>query len=138
MRAVLDTNVLISALLSPQGTPARLLVAWLEGHFELIVSPKLLAALERALAYPKLRSRVPADEAREFIGFLSDQATMAPDPPPHPLLRASDPGDDYLLALAAAQSAMLVSGDSHVLELSADLPVQSPRAFLEHLLTDAR
>jgi uncharacterized protein len=131
LRAVLDANVLISALLSPRGAPAHLLVAWREGHFELIVSAKLLAELERALAYPKLRKRVPVDDAREFLALLTDQGTMATDPPPHPSLRASDPGDDYLLALAAEQSALLVSGDSHVLALSADLPVQSPSAFLE-------
>jgi len=133
LRAVLDANVLISALLSPRGAPARLLVAWREGHFELIVSAKLLAELDRALHYPKLRKRVPADNAREFIVLLSEQATMATDPPPHPSLRSSDSGDDYLLALAASQSALLVSGDSHVLTLSADLPVQSPSAFLEAL-----
>ena len=133
MRAVLDANVLISALLSPRGAPARLLVAWHEGHFELILSAKLLAELERALAYPNLRKRMPSDDAREFIALLSDQGTMAPDPPPNPSLRASDPGDDYLLALAAAQSALLVSGDGHVLSLSADLPVQSASAFLEAL-----
>lgn len=92
-----------------------------------------MAELARALAYPKLRSRVPVDDSREFIALLSEQATVVADPPLDPSLRASDPGDDYLLALAAAQSAMLVSGDGHVLALSADLPVQSPSAFLEHL-----
>jgi predicted nucleic acid-binding protein len=50
VRAVLDTNVLISAFLSPQAAPARAIRAWLDGRFELIVSPLLLAELERALA----------------------------------------------------------------------------------------
>lgn len=39
MRAVLDPNVLVSALLSPTGTPARIVLAWAEGRFELVVSP---------------------------------------------------------------------------------------------------
>jgi predicted nucleic acid-binding protein len=55
LHAILDANVLIAALLSPRGSPARLLRAWMNGAFELIVSPGLLAELERALAYPKLR-----------------------------------------------------------------------------------
>ncbi len=131
MRAVLDVNVLISALLSPRGAPARLLLAWRSGHFELIVSGKVLAELERALAYPKLRSRIPLDDAREFIAMLSTDASVAEDPPPNPSFRSADPADDYLLALAAAESAMLVSGDAHVTALSTELPVYSPAAFLD-------
>jgi putative PIN family toxin of toxin-antitoxin system len=133
VRAVLDANVLISALLSPSGAPAPLLLAWQGGHFELIVSGTLLGELKRALAYPKLRTRIPVNDASEFIGLLSDQATMAVDPPRHPSLRASDPDSDYLLALAAAESAMLVSGDAHLLALSADLPIRSPAEFLREL-----
>jgi predicted nucleic acid-binding protein len=41
VRAILDTNVLISALISPMGTPARLLVAAEQGSYELIVSDRL-------------------------------------------------------------------------------------------------
>ena len=50
MRAVLDVNVLIAALLSPTGAPAQIVSRWLGGEFELIVSGNLLAELERALA----------------------------------------------------------------------------------------
>ncbi|MCA1705276.1 MAG: PIN domain-containing protein, partial [Actinobacteria bacterium] len=52
MRAVLDPNVIISAVLSPGGAPARVMTAWLEGRYELVVSPLLLEELERALSYP--------------------------------------------------------------------------------------
>lgn len=44
-RVVIDSNVLISARLSPRGAPGRLLAAWLAGRFELIVSPALLAEM---------------------------------------------------------------------------------------------
>jgi len=50
VRAVLDVTVLISGILSPTGTPARLLLAWQAGEFELMVSPALLDELRRALA----------------------------------------------------------------------------------------
>jgi predicted nucleic acid-binding protein len=56
LRAVLDLKVLISAVLSRGGAPARVLEAWISGRFELLVSPLLLAELERALACPKLRT----------------------------------------------------------------------------------
>ncbi len=130
MRAVLDANVIISALLSRNGSPARALLAWQQGRFELIVSPLLLAELERALAYPKLRRRIPIDEAERFLDWLARSATLVPDPDGPPPLRSADPGDDYLLALAAAENALLVSGDDHLLELSSELPIHSPARFL--------
>ena len=130
VRAVLDVNVLVSALLSRSGAPARLLLAWQQGAFELIVSPLLLAELERALAYPKLRRTIHADEAAELDAWLARSATLAPDPEDPPAVRSIDPGDDYLIALAAAAQAVLVSGDGHVLDLAADLPIYPPVTFL--------
>jgi uncharacterized protein len=129
VRAVLDVNVLISAILSPTGTPARLLLAWQTGAFELIVSPALLDELGRALAYPKLRRLIPASEGEAFFAWLADSATLASDPGGPPPVRSPDPGDDYLLVLAAAQDAVLVSGDRHLLGLADAFPVRAPASF---------
>jgi putative PIN family toxin of toxin-antitoxin system len=132
VRAVLDPNVLISVLLSRDGAPARVVRAWLDGRFELVVSEALLAELERALGSPKLRMRIPGEDGRAFAALLRDAAVLAPDPPERPP-RSSDPGDDYLLALAASTGAYLVSGDAHLLALADRLPVRTPAAFLEAL-----
>ncbi len=133
MRAVLDPNVIISALLSPDGSPARALREWQHGRFELIVSPLVLAELERALAYPKLRRRIPAEEAAAVVEWLERAATVKPDPDDSPPVRSPNPGDDYLIALAATESAFLVSGDDHLLGLAGLLPVSSPADFLDLL-----
>jgi len=132
VRAVLDPNVVISALLSPEGAPARTLLAWQRGLFELIVSAGLLAELERALAYPKLRSRIDPRDAAELIEWLTRNATFVEGPIEVPA-RSADPGDDYLLALAAAERAMLVSGDKHLLQLAEQQPILPPARFLELL-----
>lgn len=132
MRAVLDPNILIAALLSPGGAPAQIVARWLAGGFELVVSETLLAELERALAYPKLRTRVTASEAAEFVSLLRHGAILAPDPP-LPGHHSADPGDDYLLALAEDERAVLVSGDQHLLALADLLPIQTARAFLDAL-----
>lgn len=132
MRAVLDPNVLISALLSPGGAPAQTVARWLAGEFELVVSESLLAELERALAYPKLRRRIPADAAADFVALLRSAAIVAADPGDSPR-RSADPGDDYLPALAESEHAVLVSGDEHLLRLAANMPVRAPRAFLQSL-----
>jgi uncharacterized protein len=130
VRAILDPNVIISALLSRDGTPARVLRAWLEGRFDLIVSPLLLEELERALSYPKLAERIKAEEGAGLIDWLRREAILADDPAEPPTSRSEDPGDDYLLALAEAERAALVSGDRHLLALTAELPVLTAREFL--------
>ena len=133
MRAVLDANVLISAILSPRGTPARLLLAWQAGAFDLVVSPALLVELRRALAYPKLTRLVPPADADAFVAWIGRSALLAADPEVEPPIRAVDPADDYLIALAAVEQAVLVSGDAHLTVLSDRFPVRRPAEFLASL-----
>lgn len=130
MRAVLDPNVVVSAVLSRAGTPAALLQAWLDGTYELVVSAGLLDELERVLGYPKIARRVSADEARELLDLLRLQADLVADPDTAPAVRSPDPDDDYLIALAEAARAVIVSGDSDLLGLTDQIPVYSPAAFL--------
>ena len=131
MRAVLDPNVVISGLISPDGAPAQLLSYWRAGRFEVIVSPLLLEELRRALGYPKLREPLSGDDAEAAVLWLAGGATHAQDPAIVPPVRSADPGDDYLIALAAEQRAALVSGDRHLVALAGRIPVYSPRDFLE-------
>ena len=136
LRVLLDVNVLISALISPSGSPARLLLAWQEGRFELIVSPALLAELRRALAYPKLERLITPADADAFVAWLWRTALLARDANVPPPIHAADPDDDYLLALAAEQRAELVSGDGHLLALAGDYPIHGPADFLATILAN--
>jgi uncharacterized protein len=130
VRAVLDVNVLISAVLSARGTSADVLRRNRNGEFELIISELLLTELDRALGYPKIRQRIPAEKASAYVSWLSTHGTLAEDPSDPPPLRSSDPNDDYLLALAISRRAFLVSGDKHLLGLREDLPILTPAEFL--------
>lgn len=132
MRAVVDPNVLISAVLSQRGAPADLLRRWSAGDFELVVSPRLLAELRRALGYRKLRTRVSEVESAAFIALL-ERAAIPGDDPRSPAALCHDPDDDYLIALAQSSRAVLVSGDRHLLELANRFPIRSPRAFIDQL-----
>ena len=134
MRAVLDANVLVSALLSPQGSPGLLLPRWIDGDFDLVVSPRLLGEVERTLRSSKFRGRVTPDQRARYGAFLR-LAEHVDDPRVVPA-RAPDKNDDYLLALAESDRAMLVSGDKHLLGLEHEYPVVSPRVFLETLEAD--
>lgn len=130
MRAVLDVNVIVAAVLSPVGSPAKVLRGWRDGAFDLIASPKLLEELERTLGYRKISDRVSEDEARELVELLRRDADICDDPTTAPSVRSADPADDYLIALAAAENAALVSGDRHLLDLAEALPIYRPAQFL--------
>lgn len=134
LRAVIDPGVLVAALLSPSGAPADLVRRWLDGAFEMVVSPQLLAELGRVLARPKFRPYVTLEEAERYLGLLARGAVIAHDPvAPQPI--TPDPGDDYLISLAVATGVhVLVSGDPHLTGLrDLDPPVLTPREFLGRL-----
>lgn len=137
MRAVLDPNVIISAVLSRSGTPANLMRTWLDGGYELVVSPALLDELERVLDYPKIARRVNPTEAQELLQMLRLQAELVDDPNHPPVVRSPDPDDDYLIALAEAAAAVIVSGDTDLRNLADQIPVYTPATFLA-LLTHNR
>ena len=133
MKCVLDVNVLVAALLSRTGTPAQLLRLWLDGAFEVVVSPRMMTELQRVLAYPKIRARIEAPDAQAFPAFLADAATVLDDSPMPRESRTGDPDDEHLVVLAEQARAIVVSGDRHLLSLADSVPVQSPAEFLRFI-----
>ena len=133
MRALFDVNVLIAGVLSRDGVPAVLVRRWLAGEFELVVSPLLLEELEQTLARPKISRLVPAEDARDFLELVRTLGDLAADPAEPAAVRSRDAGDDYLIALAESQRAILVTGDKDLLELAPSLPIENPASFLARL-----
>jgi putative PIN family toxin of toxin-antitoxin system len=127
---VLDPSVLVSALIKPEGVPGRLLLEIQAGQFELIVSPELVGELGRVVKRDKFRRYTELDEALEFVSFVRSGATHVPYPGHRTPLRSPDPKDDYLIALAHGYSAILVSGDKHLLDLSGGAPILAPSDLL--------
>jgi putative PIN family toxin of toxin-antitoxin system len=133
-RAVVDASVLVSALIAPRDTPpSRVLRAWARERFELVASPQLIAEVAGVLARPKFERYVTPDEVADFLDILRSDAVVHPDPAV--VERATrDPGDDYLVALAKAAEAVLVSSDRDLLEADiGDLEVLNARDFLDRL-----
>lgn len=133
-RVLLDSNVLISGVLSPGGTPAAILDAWEAGDFDVVVSPILLEELTAVLARAKVRRRISADQAAKFVTWIRRTVIIEPDPPAERGLTA-DPGDDFIVALARASGCdVIVSGDTHLTGLKNPRPpVLTPRALLDLL-----
>lgn len=133
-RAVVDTSVLVSALIAPRDTPpSQVLRAWARERFELVVSPKLISEVAGVLARPKFDRYVTPEEVADFLDMLRSDAVVHPDPAV--IERATrDPHDDYLVALAKAADAVLVSSDRDLLEPDiGDLEVLNAREFLDRL-----
>lgn len=70
VRAVLDSNVLVSGLVAEQGPPRQVLDAWLEGRFTLVTSLYLVEELTHVLSYPRIAERLRLDE-EEVEAILS-------------------------------------------------------------------
>ncbi len=143
MRIVLDTNVWISALISPGGTPAQLLAQLLAplpapSHI-LLISPEILAEITRVLGYPKIAKRYGASEqiAQQYIDKISRAALFIQTASvPTESIIAVDPSDDKFLHCAMTGDAdCIVSGDRHLKDLGSHqgIPVLSPVDFLNFL-----
>ena len=117
-RVVLDTNVVLSALLATQGRLARLRLAWQQAIFHPLVSKATAAEFMRALTYP--RFKLTAEEQRELLADYLPYCTsvvMPAKPPRTPPCR--DPFDVPFLQLAVVGKAdYLVTGDKDLLSLT--------------------
>ena len=118
MRAVLDTNVVVSALLWG-GTPERLIQAAIDGALELATSPALIEELREVLARPPLASRLTQERMRaeQAVSLYARLATQV-SPLAIEKIVTADPDDDEVLACAiAARADLVVSGDRHLTAL---------------------
>ncbi|QVL47952.1 MAG: putative toxin-antitoxin system toxin component, PIN family [Thiocapsa sp.] len=132
MRVVLDTNVLVSALLMDSSRPAQLISHWRQGRFTLLTAVPQLDELMRVTRYPKLRARLKPALAGRLVNDLRQIAVLVKTLPP--VDASPDPYDNYLLSIASGgQADYLVTGDKpHLLALGgyAGTNIASVRDFI--------
>lgn len=139
IRAVVDTSVLVSAFIGdPDAGPGRLVDAWREQRFVLVVSPNLLAELGEVLARPKLERWAGEGRAQAYVEAFAVRSEEHVDPPRSSSEGVRDPDDDYLVDLVRASGAdVLVSLDRDLLDAQlSDVTVLDPAMFLHRLTTD--
>lgn len=138
LRAVLDANIIISALIQPKGASGQILASLLEiNSFELVVSSAILAEIRRSLTYPKVRKYIKSSDA-DITLWVASLELIA-----HPVdgsLRihavAADPDDNkYIEAAVEGLAQFVVSGDKHLLSLKSyeNIRIVTPRVFLGEL-----
>ncbi|TNW18310.1 putative toxin-antitoxin system toxin component, PIN family [Xylella fastidiosa subsp. pauca] len=111
MRVILDTNVLLSALLSPHGLPDTIYRAWQKDRFDLVTSATQIDELRRASRYAKFKDVLQPHRLGTMVNMR--RSIMLDVLPPLPEgIKVNDPNDAFLLAMALAGEAdYLVTGD---------------------------
>lgn len=136
MKIVLDTNVLISALLSPKSNIGKIFEAWQNEKYNLCFSEDLLAEISRVLSYPKIKKRLGFSDLEirnycsllKFKGLLFDIKHIKASVP-------KDQKDNHVLATFLASKAdYLISGDDDLLSLSKKYKILSPKEFVDKFL----
>ena len=119
-------------MINPYGTPARVVEAVIEGRIVAVVTQHLLDEVTSVLIRPKFRRWVSVVDAIAFVETLGGHAYLHPDPGP-PAPRVRDPHDDYLVALAEAADAVIVTGDADLLEADLKPPAVTPVDLLAQI-----
>lgn len=131
MKVVLDTNVLVSGIFFG-GAPRQILDAWVEGRFELFLTPLIFD--EYLQTCGRLATSHPNLEYQAVLATIVGHGTLIADLAASDPITA-DPDDDKFMLCAESAGAIVVSGDKHLLEASgwSDVQVARPRDFLDLL-----
>jgi putative PIN family toxin of toxin-antitoxin system len=135
VRVVLDTNILLSALIRTDSIPGQILDAWFEDRFVLLSHPLQLEELRVVTRRPQIRALIRPSEAGRLVNHIRAEAELVARLP-H-IRRSSDPADDFLLALCEGGRAdHLVTGDKAgllALGRHRHTVILTARAFLDRL-----
>jgi putative PIN family toxin of toxin-antitoxin system len=141
LRVVLDTSVLVSTLLVPDGVPAKILTIWRANYFALFTSPAITDELSRIAALPRIRKKynVTDQQVADLLGLLAEYATLVPGTASVTDAPLRDPNDFIILAAAAdAEADLLVTSDQDLLVLGTfrSTLIVSPREFVQQHVSD--
>jgi len=136
IRVVLDTNIVVSALLQPLGPPAQVLVMGLSGSIQLCVSGSIYAEYEEVISRPRLRRS--ADLISSTLQAIRENSFWVR--PTETVRACSDPDDDILLECAqAAGAACLVTGNlKHFPASWKGTRIVTARQFLDLVLDETQ
>lgn len=134
MNIVLDTNVFISGIFF-SGPPKKILQAWQDGAFQIVITKKIPAEYRRVGEILSLQ--FPAIQLQPLFDFITIHTEVVPDQDlPGPV--CDDPDDDKFIACAlAGRSKIIVSGDKHLLKVTGfrRIEIVTPRNFTDTYLS---
>lgn len=119
IKAVIDTNILVSGLISPKASPAKIISLWRERKFVLVISEEIIEELKRVLLYPKIFQKYGLSERTidKYLKIIKAFSEVV-KPKERIELISSDTEDNKFLEVALeANVNFIVSGDKHLLDL---------------------
>lgn len=138
LRVVIDTNRFVSSLLNRQGVPARVIDAWRNRNYLLVVSEAIITEIRRVLTSPGIQSKysILDQDIEALLLLLNQEALVVPGLAEVTGAVPNDPQDEIFLACALdGEADLIVSGDKHLLNLKAyqNIPILTANQFLDRL-----
>ena len=138
LRVVIDTNILVSALLSKRGAPSRVLDAWQERTFLVVTSDAAILEVERVLNKLKSTGKytILSEDIEAVLNLLRKDALLVPGQAETHGAIPQDPDDEKFLSIALdGEAEIIVSGDKHLLVLGKyqNISIQTARQFLDSI-----
>lgn len=120
IKAVVDTNVLVSGLISPKASPAKIISLWRDRKFILIVSEEILKEVEKVLFYPKIFKKYHLDKNSigKYLKIFRAFAEVVKPGEKIRIIKADESDNKFIEAAVSAGAGYIVSGDKHLLELN--------------------
>lgn len=119
LRAVPDTNIIVSGTISSSGAPFEVLEGWRHRRFTLVTSPPILKEVERVFEYSRIKKAYGLDAKTidQILARLVKYSAVIPGELTVTEIK-DDPADDLFLACAVEGEAdFIVTGDRHLLEV---------------------
>ena len=131
MRVVLDTNIFISAVLG--GILGTIIDEWKAGKFILVISADIAREYLDVINRPKFK--IPEDEIAATSDYLLKTAEFATSEENIDIITVDSTDNKFLEAAVAGKANLIVSGDSHLLDLKSfrEIPIISGREFIKQL-----
>ena len=137
LRAVLDTNVIVSGTIQNAGNPFTILEAWGKDVFILIVSSALIDEIKRVFYYPKIRKKykITEKQIRGVIRNLRNYSIMTPGKLKLHVIKRDPQDNEVLIAALEGNADYIVSGDYDLKELKSykGIRIVSPAEFVKLL-----
>lgn len=138
LRVVIDTNILVSALLSKRGAPSQVLDSWRERKFLVVTNEAAILEVERVLGELKSTGKYALldEDINAVLNLLRKDALIVPGTSQIDGSIPDDPEDEKFLAVASdGEAEIIISGDKHLLNLGKyrNISIQTARQFLDSI-----